>query len=99
MTPCCASSPAKASLVNWLPLRRAQDTLWSVLKTSDDFSHRNLIRFLHDLGIALNYQDHPILQDRNILNPEWVTGGVYKILNSNELYLKQRQALIDQKHN
>ena len=43
-----------------------------------------LLRFLHDLGNVLNYADpdspHDV-RDTNILNPEWVTRGVYKIIN------------------
>jgi|SRR5919199_711144 internalin A len=46
---------------------------------------RTLISFLHDLGIVLNFQDDPRMEDTNILNPHWVTNGVYKILNDNEL--------------
>jgi internalin A len=42
-----------------------------------------LIGFLHDLGTVLCFRDDPRLRDTNILNPEWVTGGVYRILNSN----------------
>ncbi len=49
-------------------------------------SQRLLIKYLHDLGIVLNFQDDPRLEDTNILNPEWVTKGVYRILNSNELF-------------
>jgi len=41
-----------------------------------------LIQFLHDLGTVLNFSDDIRLRDTNILNPRWVTGGVYKILNS-----------------
>jgi internalin A len=52
----------------------------------DELSQRTLIRFLHDLGVVLNFQDDPRLEDTNILNPEWVTNGVYKILNSNALF-------------
>ncbi len=43
-----------------------------------------LLRFLHDLGNVLNFHDpgSPFqMRETNILNPEWVTGGVYKILN------------------
>jgi len=39
-----------------------------------------LIRFLHDLGVVLNFRENIHLKDTNILNPEWVTNGVYKIL-------------------
>jgi internalin A len=47
----------------------------------DDLSQRTLIGFLHDLGVVLNFQDDPRLEETNVLNPEWVTNGVYKILN------------------
>ncbi len=53
---------------------------------TDNLSQRTLIRLLHDLGIVLNFQDDPRLEETNILNPEWVTNGVYAILNSNELF-------------
>ncbi len=47
-----------------------------------------LLRFLHDLGSVLNFSDpdspYP-LEETKILNPEWVTRGVYKILNNNDL--------------
>jgi len=53
---------------------------------TDELNQRTLIRFLHDLGTVLNFQDDSRLEDTNILNPEWVTNGVYKILNSNSLF-------------
>ncbi len=43
-----------------------------------------LLRFLHDLGGVLNFDDpdNPLsIRDTKILNPKWVTNGVYKILN------------------
>jgi internalin A len=40
---------------------------------------------LHSLGIALNYKDDPRLQDTHVLNPHWVTNGIYKILFSEKL--------------
>jgi len=52
----------------------------------DEINQQTLIRYLHDLGIVLNFHDDPRLEDTNILNPEWVTLGVYKIINSNELF-------------
>ena len=41
--------------------------------------------FLHELGVALNYKDDPRLHDTHVLNPHWVTTGIYKILNSKKL--------------
>ncbi len=44
-----------------------------------------LAGYLHTLGIALNYRDDPRLQDTHVLNPHWVTNGIYKILNAEKL--------------
>lgn len=53
---------------------------------ADEVSMRTLVGFLHDLGIVLHFYDHPILGDTNILNPEWVTKGVYQIITSKLLF-------------
>ena len=52
----------------------------------DDFrAHAALAGYLHDLGIALNYKDDPRLRETHVLNPHWVTGGIYRILNAKVL--------------
>jgi internalin A len=56
---------------------------------SDETSQHTLIGFLHDLGVVLHFQDDPRLEALGILNPQWVTNGVYKILNSHELFQNQ----------
>jgi small GTP-binding protein len=48
-------------------------------------AQRHLARFLHDLGAALNFQDDRRLAGTHVLNPEWVTGGIYHILNADFL--------------
>jgi len=53
---------------------------------TDETSSRTLIGFLHDLGVVLHFQDDPRLEALGILNPQWVTNGVYKILNSHTLF-------------
>jgi len=45
-----------------------------------------LIRLLHDLGIALNYPDAR-LHETSVLKPQWVTNGIYQIINSPHLHL------------
>ncbi|GIM92904.1 COR domain-containing protein [Paractinoplanes toevensis] len=45
-------------------------------------AQERLAAFLHLLGIALNYRDDPRLRDTHVLNPHWVTEGIYAILNS-----------------
>lgn len=52
---------------------------------NDARSQRTLLGFLHDLGIVLCFQDDPRLAETHILNPEWVTRGVYRILNDRAL--------------
>lgn len=43
-----------------------------------------LVDFLHDLGIILHFRDIPLL-NTHVLEPEWVTNAVYKIVNSKEI--------------
>jgi internalin A len=38
---------------------------------------------LHSLGIVLNYKNDRRLQDTHVLNPHWVTQGIYTLLTSN----------------
>jgi hypothetical protein len=40
-----------------------------------------LLQFLHDLGVVLNFSDLA-LRDTNVINPAWVTDGVYRLINS-----------------
>jgi len=62
----------------------------SIEKPSDQ---KILVQFLHDLGIVLNFQDDPRLQETNVLNPQWITTGIYKILNNNALITKYQGIL------
>ena len=57
----------------------------SINKKSDQLV---LLRFLHDLGAVLHFADpdSPFpLEETKILNPQWVTAGVYKLLNNSYL--------------
>lgn len=54
------------------------------LKVSDPREQDRLLRLLHDLGSVLcfNDPDSPFaLRERSVLDPQWVTQGVYQILN------------------
>jgi internalin A len=53
-----------------------------------------LVTLLHNLGLVLNFRDHPILQSTNILNPNWVTHGIYQLL-SDEPLKTQAKGLLD----
>jgi internalin A len=55
----------------------------------DSKAQEDLAGYLHTLGIVLNYKDDPRLQDTHVLNPHWVTNGIYKILNAGKLEQQQ----------
>jgi internalin A len=46
-------------------------------------AQQNLLgRYLHDLGVMLNFREDERLQDTHVLKPQWVTEGIYTILNA-----------------
>ena len=51
----------------------------------DPQAQESLASYLHILGIALNFMDDPRLRDTHVLNPHWVTNGIYSIINSKVL--------------
>jgi internalin A len=42
---------------------------------------RTLINFLHDLGLVIHFQEG-FLRDTNVINPQWLTEAVYKIITA-----------------
>jgi len=49
------------------------------ISTSD--ARDTLVDFLNDLGLIIHFKDF-LLEDTHVLEPKWVTGAVYKIINS-----------------
>ncbi|MDZ7955185.1 leucine-rich repeat domain-containing protein, partial [Nostoc sp. DedQUE09] len=49
-----------------------------------------LIDLLHRLGLVLNFREHPILKDTNVLKPNWVTEGIYALLSDENLKTKTK---------
>ncbi|HEY3360906.1 MAG TPA: COR domain-containing protein [Methanosarcina sp.] len=47
-------------------------------------AQNTLVDFLHDLGVILHFRDIPLL-NTYVLEPQWVTNAVYKIVNSKEI--------------
>lgn len=64
-------------------------------EVSDETSQHTLIGFLHDLGVVLHFQEDRHLAELGILNPQWVTNGVYKILNNNALFANKGILTVD----
>ncbi|HII91446.1 MAG TPA: GTP-binding protein, partial [Methanosarcina sp.] len=50
----------------------------------NESEQNTLVDFLHDLGVILHFKDIPLL-NTHVLEPEWVTNAVYKIVNSREI--------------
>ncbi|MEG4581125.1 leucine-rich repeat domain-containing protein [Microcoleus sp. MON1_C5] len=65
----------------------AKENIW------EETDQTQLIGLLHNLGIVLNFREHPILQSTNILNPHWVTEGIYALLSDEELKVKTKGIL------
>ncbi|MEO1147736.1 MAG: COR domain-containing protein, partial [Cyanobacteria bacterium J06638_22] len=51
----------------------------------EEQNQEQLIDLLHRLGLVLNFREHPILQSTNVLNPDWVTQGIYALLSDEDL--------------
>jgi internalin A len=60
---------------------------------ADHSYQKNLMGILNDLGVVLNFQDDSRLNETNVLNPEWVTSGVYDIINNNALTTEKKGIL------
>lgn len=54
-----------------------------------------LVDFLHDLGVILHFRDIQLL-DTHVLDPRWVTEGVYRIINSRALAMRNGVLPLDQ---
>ena len=61
----------------------------------DESDQNTLCWVLHCLGIALNYREDPRLRETSVLKAEWVTHGIYKILNAKELAERQGELHLD----
>ena len=84
--------------IEWLAIKSRLEGLGRDYVAYDDYERlceandvrkereqRTLIRLLHDLGVVLNFQEDPRLRDTSVLNPAWVTGGVYQIINAKQI--------------
>ncbi len=52
---------------------------------TDEERQNVLLQLLHDMGVVLHYENDDRLSDFGILNPEWATTGVYKLINSSKI--------------
>jgi small GTP-binding protein len=55
---------------------------------TDEKDQNTLLDLLHDLGTVLYFRGsdgHPLLPALGVLNPNWVTGGVYRIITDKTL--------------
>ena len=59
-------------------------------KIPEEQNQEQLIDLLHRLGLVLNFREHPILKDTNVLKPNWVTEGIYALLSDENLKTKTK---------
>ncbi|MBD2411035.1 leucine-rich repeat domain-containing protein [Nostoc calcicola FACHB-3891] len=59
-------------------------------KIPEEQNQDQLIDLLHRLGLVLNFREHPILKDTNVLKPNWVTEGIYALLSDENLKTKTK---------
>lgn len=89
------SHPASNKLARWLGLAghttptgtRRQHLTFDQFRAicakrgeKDPAKQESLARLLHKLGAVLHFVDEPRLRDTTVLNPHWVTDGVYRLL-------------------
>jgi len=89
----------EAKKQNYLPIKEYH-SICKQRKVNTQRDRDQLIRFLHDLGVVLNFQDpgDPYGQnDPFVLNPEWVTAGVYAIVNDKALKARKDGVLTQTK--
>jgi internalin A len=69
---------------NYLSFERYRELCENMGEQDSDAQER-LAGYLHKLGLALNFKDDPRLRDTHVLNPHWITNGIYTILNAESL--------------
>jgi small GTP-binding protein len=62
-----------------------------------------LVDFLHDLGVIVHFRGEFGLEDTQVLEPKWITSGVYRIINSPQvaenngiLHLRDLKSILQQ---
>ena len=66
-------------------------------KVGNKSSQNTLVDFLNDLGVIVHFKDISLL-DMHVLEPRWITEGIYKIINSETLVKRKgdlRFSLLD----
>jgi hypothetical protein len=65
---------------NFISYKEYQE-ICATQKITEKSSQDILLNFLNDLGVVLHFKDLE-LEDTHVLNPQWVSKAVYKIINS-----------------
>ena len=60
------------------------ETICGEAGIKNESEQNTLVDFLHDLGVILHFRDIPLL-NTYVLEPQWVTNAVYKIVNSKKI--------------
>ncbi|MEH2249944.1 leucine-rich repeat domain-containing protein, partial [Nostoc sp.] len=89
--------------LSWFEVKQQLEAMTEDFITYDDYicicydnkirkqeDREQLIDLLHRLGLLLNFRDHPILKETNVLKPNWVTEGIYALLSDENLKTKTK---------
>ena len=82
-------SALQQSNADYIPYAKYQQLCRKIDHNFKEKSMQTLMSLLHDLGIMLNFSEDRRLMDTQVLNPEWVTQGVYQIITSPHLIKKK----------
>jgi internalin A len=66
---------------NYIRFERYQE-LCAQAGETDVEAQKALAEFLHNLGIIVNFAENARLADNYILDPHWLTAGIYKIIHN-----------------
>jgi internalin A len=62
---------------------------------TDPGAQARLANYLNTLGLAIYFGTNPQLHDTRVLNPAWVTGGVYAVIRSSTVAARDGQLAVN----
>ncbi len=89
-----ADIEARARQVPYIPLQEYFD-IYGRHMEFDRAKAQHLSRYLHDLGVFLHFQDDPLLAKTVILQNEWATEAVFRILDDETVKAKLGRFNVD----
>ena len=78
----------KGNLVNYITEKQFREYCEEVeIENENEYNQSILLNWLDNMGVCFSYEsknDSGAVEDTKVLRPEWITNGIYKIINSEE---------------